>query len=127
MTTPNVTLTQRPAWQALQAHFQQAQHWHLRQLFAGDPQRGQRLTVEANGIYLDYSKNRVTDETLKLLLQLATEAGLRKRIDAMFRGDKINVTEKRAVLHVALRAPRASPSSSMAKTWCPRSMPSSTR
>src|SRR4029077_6244151 len=77
------------------------------QLFADDPKRGERLTTEAVGLYLDYSKNRVTDETLRLLLQLAEECGLRARIDAMFRGDKINVTEKRAVLHVGLRAPRA--------------------
>ena len=75
-------------------------------LFAGDPKRGQRMAVEAVGIYLDYSKNRVTDETVKLLLQLAAEAGLRERIDAMFNGEKINITEKRAVLHIALRAPR---------------------
>ena len=79
---------------------------HLRQLFADDPKRGERLTLEAAGIYLDYSKNRITDETVALLVQLAEESGLRARIDAMFRGEKINVTEKRAVLHVALRAPR---------------------
>ena len=79
---------------------------HLRELFADDPGRGERLALEAVGIYLDYSKNRITDETLQLLLQLAEESGLRARIDAMFRGEKINVTEKRAVLHVALRAPR---------------------
>src|SRR5262249_4168361 len=97
------SLTQRPAWQALAAHAQQIQPLHLRKLFAEDPKRGERLTLEAVGVYLDYSKNRVTDETLKLLLRLADECGLRARIDAMFRGDKINVTEKRAVLHVALR------------------------
>jgi glucose-6-phosphate isomerase len=79
---------------------------HLRQLFADDPGRGERLSVEAAGLYLDYSKNRVTDETLKLLLQLAEESGLRRRIDAMFSGEKINITEKRAVLHTALRAPK---------------------
>src|SRR5262245_64699480 len=79
---------------------------HLRQLFADDRTRGERLALEAVGLYLDYSKNRVTDEPLRLLLQLAEDSGLRDRIDAMFRGDKINVTEKRAVLHVALRAPR---------------------
>ena len=78
----------------------------LRKLFADDPTRGERLTTEAAGVYLDYSKNRVTDETIELLLQLAAESGLRERIDAMFRGDKINITENRAVLHVALRAPR---------------------
>ncbi len=99
-------LTQRPAWKALEAHFASVRGLHLRQLFKDDPRRGERLTAEAVGVYLDYSKNRVTDETLKLLLRLAEECGLRQRIDAMFRGDKINVTEKRAVLHVALRAPR---------------------
>ncbi|HVC94931.1 MAG TPA: glucose-6-phosphate isomerase [Pirellulales bacterium] len=94
------------AWKALEAHFRQIRDVHLRQLFAGDPRRGERLTHEAEGIYLDYSKNRITDETLKLLLRLVEDAGLRGRIDAMFRGDKINVTEGRAVLHVALRAPK---------------------
>ena len=79
---------------------------HLRNLFADDPTRGERMTAEAAGVYLDYSKNRVNDETLKLLIALAEQSGLRARIDAMFRGDKINVTEKRAVLHVALRAPK---------------------
>ena len=103
-TTP--PLTGRPAWKALQAHHQKVQGLHLRSLFADDPKRGERLTAEAVGLYLDYSKNRVTDETLALLGQLATECGLRDRIDAMFRGDKINITENRAVLHVALRAPR---------------------
>ncbi|MGA9965802.1 MAG: glucose-6-phosphate isomerase [Terriglobales bacterium] len=96
----------RPAWKALEDHYKSIQKTHLRNLFADDPKRGERLTVEALGIYLDYSKNRVTDETLKLLLQLAEESGLQARIDAMFRGEKINITEKRAVLHVALRAPR---------------------
>jgi glucose-6-phosphate isomerase len=99
-------LTQRRAWKALAAHYQKARDLHLRQLFADDPGRGERLTVEAVGLFLDYSKNRVTDETLKLLLQLAEESGLRERIDAMFRGERINITENRAVLHVALRAPR---------------------
>src|ERR1700723_3567386 len=99
-------LTQRPAWKALEGHFAKVRELHLRKLFADDPKRGERLTVEAIGIYFDYSKNRVTDETLKLLLQLAEESGLRSRIDAMFQGEKINVTEKRAVLHVALRAPK---------------------
>jgi glucose-6-phosphate isomerase len=98
--------TARPAWKALTAHHQQVRDLHLRQLFADDPTRGERMTVEAVGLYLDYSKNRITDETLQLLLQLAEESGLRARIDAMFRGDKINITEDRAVLHVALRAPR---------------------
>ncbi len=98
-------LTDRRAWKDLEAHFQQVRPLHLRQLFAEDPRRGERMTLEALGIYLDYSKNRVTEETLALLLQLAEESGLRERIDAMFRGEKINVTEDRAVLHVALRAP----------------------
>ncbi|HEU5329964.1 MAG TPA: glucose-6-phosphate isomerase [Thermomicrobiales bacterium] len=103
MTTP---LTQRPAWQALQQHYQQVRDRHLRDLFAADPKRGERLVAEGAGLYLDYSKHRVTDETLRLLVQLAEEVGLRERIDAMFGGQKINVTEDRAVLHVALRAPR---------------------
>jgi glucose-6-phosphate isomerase len=94
------------AWKKLAIHFEQVRELHLRQLFADDPQRGTRFTAEALGLYLDYSKNRITDETLKLLVQLAQESGLRERIDAMFRGDKINITEKRAVLHTALRAPR---------------------
>jgi len=98
-------LTKRKAWKELQAHYGKIGELHLRNLFADDPQRGERMTVEAAGIFLDYSKNRVTGETLELLLKLAEEAELRSRIDAMFRGDKINVTEKRAVLHVALRAP----------------------
>jgi glucose-6-phosphate isomerase len=96
----------RSAWKALESHYKKVSNLHLRQLFADDPNRGQRMAVEAVGLYLDYSKNRVTDETLKLLLQLAEESGLRARIDAMFRGEKINITEKRAVLHVALRAPK---------------------
>jgi glucose-6-phosphate isomerase len=94
------------AWKKLAIHFEQVREFHLRQLFADDPKRGTRFTAEALGLYLDYSKNRITDETLKLLVQLAQESGLRERIDAMFRGDKINITEKRAVLHTALRAPR---------------------
>src|SRR5215469_654380 len=94
------------AWKALTAHYKSVSKLHLRALFADDPKRGQRMAVEALGLYLDYSKNRVTDQTLKLLLQLAAESGLRARIDAMFSGEKINVTEKRAVLHVALRAPK---------------------
>jgi glucose-6-phosphate isomerase len=106
MTKPILPLTQRPAWKSLETHYQKVGNLHLRQLFADDPKRGERLIAEAVGLYLDYSKNRVTDETLKLLLQLAEESGLRDRIDAMFRGDKINITEKRAVLHTALRAPR---------------------
>src|SRR5215471_11757173 len=106
MTEQIAPLTKRPAWKALAAHYQHVSDRHLRQLFADDPKRGERMTAEAVGLYLDYSKNRVTDETLKLLLQLADESGLRAHIDAMFRGEKINVTENRAVLHVALRAPR---------------------
>ena len=100
------TLTRRPAWKDLAAHHKTVRELHLRQLFADDPARGERMTVEAAGLCLDYSKNRITDETLKLLLQLAEESGLRARIDAMFRGEKINITENRAVLHVALRAPK---------------------
>ena len=99
-------LTQRPAWKALQAHYREIEPLHLRQLFAADPQRGARFTAEAAGIYLDYSKNRITDKSLQLLLALAQECGLHARIQAMFNGDKINVTEKRAVLHTALRAPK---------------------
>jgi glucose-6-phosphate isomerase len=106
MTSTEKPLTARPAWKALQAHYEQVHSGHLRGLFADDPKRGERMTVEAAGIFLDYSKNRVTDETLKLLRQLAEECGLRGRIEAMFAGEKINVTENRAVLHVALRAPR---------------------
>ena len=99
-------LRQRPAWGALEAHHEQVEGLHLRQLFNDDPKRGERMTAEGAGVFLDYSKNRITDETLSLLVQLAEEAGLRARIDAMFRGEKINVSEERAVLHVALRAPK---------------------
>ncbi len=99
-------LTERPAWKALEAHYQKVWKLHLRELFADDPGRGERMSAEAVGLYLDYSKHRITDATLKLLLQLAEESGLRARIDAMFRGEKINLTEQRAVLHVALRAPK---------------------
>ena len=99
-------LTQRPAWKALATHHKQIKNLHLRKLFAADSKRGERMTVEAAGLYLDYSKNRITDPTLKMLLQLAKESGLRERIDAMFSGEKINTTENRAVLHVALRAPK---------------------
>src|SRR5580698_1980285 len=91
-------LTKRPAWKALGAHYKQVGGTHLRQMFADDPGRGDRFTLEALGILLDYSKNRINEETLKLLLQLAEESGLRARIDAMFKGEKINPTEKRAVL-----------------------------
>jgi glucose-6-phosphate isomerase len=99
-------LTKRKAWKALQAHYDQLRGLHLRKLFADDPKRGEQMTAEAVGILLDYSKNRITDETIKLLVQLAEESGLRSQIDAMFRGEKINFTEQRAVLHVALRAPK---------------------
>src|SRR5262249_41186455 len=100
------TAFKRSAWGALASHYNSASKLHLRQLFEDDPKRGQRMAIEAVGLYLDYSKNRVTDETLKLLGQLAEESGLRARIDAMFSGEKINATESRAVLHVALRAPK---------------------
>ncbi len=105
MSTTSLPLTQRPPWKALEEHFQHIQQTHLRSLFADDATRGERFTLDAVGIYFDYSKNRVTDETLRLLLQLAEASGLRQRIDAMFSGEKINVTEQRAVLHVALRTP----------------------
>ncbi|MDN5934669.1 MAG: glucose-6-phosphate isomerase [Nitrosospira sp.] len=109
MTRPAAqALTERPAWKALEEHHRAIRNLHLRQLFADDPKRGERLTAEAAGIYLDYSKNRVTDETLRLLVQLAGECDLRKRIDAMFTGEQINSTEQRAVLHTALRAPEGS-------------------
>ena len=101
-------LTSRPAWSALKEHAETLDATHLRELFAADPQRGERLTAEGAGIFLDYSKNRVTDETISLLLQLAEQSGLAEHIEAMFSGDKINVTENRAVLHVALRAPKGS-------------------
>src|SRR6184192_2962721 len=106
--TGMLPLTARQSWKALQVHRKDIGEQHLRTLFAADATRGERLTAEAVGIYLDYSKNRITDETVTLLCRLAQECGLRERIDAMFRGDKINVTENRAVLHVALRAPRGS-------------------
>jgi glucose-6-phosphate isomerase len=99
-------LAARTSWKALQAHYKEMRATHLRALFADDPQRGTRMTAEGAGLFLDYSKNRITDETLRLLVQLAAESGLQERIEAMFRGEKINVTENRAVLHVALRAPR---------------------
>jgi glucose-6-phosphate isomerase len=105
-TAVQTPLTQLPAWKALQAHAEKIRNQHLRELFQKDPKRGTRLTVEAEGIYLDYSKHRITDETVKLLLELAEQSGLRERIDAMFSGEKINITEKRAVLHTALRAPK---------------------
>jgi glucose-6-phosphate isomerase len=107
MTARNAPLTERRAWKALATHYEEVRELHLRQLFADDSGRGERLSAEAVGLYLDYSKNRITDDTLRLLLQLAEECDLRACIDAMFRGDKINITEDRAVLHVALRAPRS--------------------
>jgi len=100
--------TNQSAWKALAAHYKKVSKLHLRKLFADDPKRGQRMALEAVGLYLDYSKNRVTDETLRLLIRLAEQSGLRERMDAMFRGEKINITENRAVLHVALRAPKGS-------------------
>jgi glucose-6-phosphate isomerase len=103
-----IPLTERRAWNALAAHYDGVARMHLRQLFADDPMRGERMTAEGAGLYLDYSKNRITDETLQLLLQLADESALRGRIEAMFHGDRINITENRAVLHVALRAPKGS-------------------
>ncbi|MGC2604002.1 MAG: glucose-6-phosphate isomerase, partial [Silvibacterium sp.] len=102
-TTP---LAKLPAWKALQEHYKVIGSQTLRELFTNDPNRGTRLTVEAEGVYLDYSKHRITDETLKLLLQLAEDSGVKARMEAMFRGDKINITEDRAVLHIALRAPK---------------------
>ncbi len=106
MTTRIKPLTQRPAWKALAAHYKKVQNLHLRKLFADDSKRGQRMTAAAAGLFLDYSKNRITDQTIKLLVQLAHESDLSGRIEAMFSGEKINVTENRAVLHVALRAPK---------------------
>src|SRR5438094_2268125 len=94
------------AWKALASHYKTVSKLHLRQLFADDPKRGERMTVEAVGLFLDYSKNRITDDTVNLLIELAEKSGLQSRIDGMFRGEKINVTENRAVLHVALRSPR---------------------
>jgi glucose-6-phosphate isomerase len=105
-TASSTALTQRPAWQALETHYQKIKDVHLRHLFAADPQRGERFAIDEVGMYFDYSKHRITDETLRLLITLAEECRLRDRIDAMFRGDQINLTEGRAVLHVALRAPR---------------------
>ncbi len=106
MNDTGLSLTASLAWQDLKDHHQKIQDVHLRQLFTDDPKRGERLTVETGDVFLDYSKNRITDETLRLLVRLAEQCGLRSRIDAMFRGDRINITEDRAVLHVALRAPR---------------------
>src|SRR5262245_49475304 len=99
-------LVLRSAWKQLESHYRDIREKQLRELFISDPTRGTRLTAEAAGIFLDYSKQRIADETVKLLLELVEEVDLRAHIDAMFRGDKINITENRAVLHVALRAPR---------------------
>src|SRR6266566_2376163 len=104
--SPTQPTAKHAAWRALQDHYEAIRSRHLRDLFAHDPKRGERMTVEAAGIFLDYSKNRIDDETLRLLVALAEQSALRERIDAMFRGEKINVTENRAVLHVALRAPK---------------------
>ena len=106
MTTKHSTLTARPSWKNLQSHADKVQNVHLRELFADDPKRGERFAIEAMGLYFDYSKNRITDETLTLLVKLAEDTGLQSKIDAMFRGDRINLTEDRSVLHVALRAPK---------------------
>src|SRR5450432_235938 len=102
---PTIPLRERPSWKALEQHHAEIGGRHLRELFAEDPGRGERLTAEAAGLYLDYSKNRITDETLRLLVELAEESGVAERRDAMFRGEHINVSEDRAVLHVALRMP----------------------
>src|SRR5215469_13501626 len=102
---PATPLRERKAWQALERHYAEIAGRHLRDLFAEDPDRGERLTAEAVGLYLDYSKNRITDETMRLLVELAQESGVPERRDAMFRGEHINVSEDRAVLHVALRMP----------------------
>src|SRR5690349_18624977 len=99
MTIGHAPLTELTAWRALEAHYQHLRGQHLRQLFAADPRRGERLTLDAAGIYFDYSKNRITDETVGLLVQLAHECRLRERMEAMFRGDRLNVTENRSVLH----------------------------
>ena len=127
MTISILPLPERAAWKGLEAVYQKVRNLPLRQLFADDPARGERMTAQAVGVYLDYSKNRITHDSLQLLLQLAEESGLRARIDAMFRGEKINVTEDRAVLHVALRAPEEHRSSWTAKMWCHKFTPCSTR
>src|SRR5262245_29409562 len=106
MKTNDRSLTQLKSWKDLELHFKKIHEINLRRLFSDDPKRGERLAIESLGIYLDYSKNRITEETIRLLLDLADESGLRERIDAMFRGEKINITENRAVLQVALRSPR---------------------
>ena len=117
---PMTPLRERPAWTALEQHYADIRELHLRDLFADDPGRGERLAAEGAGLYLDYSKNRITDETVRLLLPLAEESGLAERTEAMFRGDRINVSENRSVLHVALRMPKGARSSSTASTSSPR-------
>ena len=116
-------LRKRPAWALLEKHYQKLKGIHLRQLFADDHERGERLAVEAAGVYLDYSKNRITDETLNLLLQLAQESGLRDHIDAMFRGDNINVSENRAVFMSRCARRAAPPFFTTAATWSPTFTP----
>ena len=120
-------LTQRAAWKDLAAHHRKIKGLSLRKLFAADTTRGERMTVEAAGLFLDYSKNRITNETLKLLLMLAEESGLRSKIKAMFSGEKINTTENRAVLHVALRAPKDAVILVDGKNSCRKSMACWTR
>ena len=127
MATKIAPLTETPAYKALGAHYEKIRNTHLRTLFADDPKRAETFSLEQVGLYFDYSKHRITAETIKLLLELAEQSGLRERIDAMFRGDKINLTENRAVLHVALRAPKGTRSCSMASTWWPRCTRSSIR
>jgi glucose-6-phosphate isomerase len=127
MTATVAPLTQRAAWKALEAHYKKIRKLHLRKLFAKDPQRGERLTAEAVGIYLDYSKNRITDETVRLLLQLAEESGLRSRIDAMFRGRRSTSPRSGPSCTWPCAPPRGNPLSWTARTWCPRCMPSSIR
>ena len=103
---PVAPLRERPAYNALEQHYDEIRDVHLRELFAADPKRGERFTAEGAGLYLDYSKNRITEDTLRLLLELAEQSGLRERTEAMFRGDTINISENRSVLHVALRMPQ---------------------
>ena len=126
MTTDRTPLTARRAWQALAAHYETVRELHLRQLFAADPKRGERLTAEAVGLYLDYSKHRITDDTLRLLLQLAEESGLRAHIDAMFRGRRSTSRKTAPSCTWPCVRRAAPPSSSTARTWCRRSTPCST-
>jgi Phosphoglucose isomerase len=122
----NLKLTTSPAWQALRAHHDKIKSLHLREMFAKDPGRGERFVAEGAGLYLDYSKNRITEETLRLLLRLAEERGVAAWRDAMFRGEKINITEGRAAFHMALRAPKDRSCRSTAMTSCPMFTQSST-